>query len=287
MPLVCIVCNSQIDGKEIFRNLYRCKRCSFVFAPVPNTEEEIQHLYANPNYFFGGFEGSDYVDYLKEQRALYKNFKHRLEGVLRYSKNPHEKSLFEIGSGYGFFLDVARSKFKEVRGIDISPQGCHYATQKLGLNVQNEDFLRLSLHKQIFDVFCLWDTLEHLAVPHLYIEKISSHMSKDGLLHITTGDIDSWNAKWRGSKWRLIHPPTHLHYFSKKTLTRLLNKYHFELVQVTYPGNYRTLNAFLKGMIHDNRKGKEIISMMNHLNLLDIPIYLNLFDIMHVVARKA
>ena len=57
-----------------------------------------------------------------------------------------------------------------------------------------------------------------------FIAKIAEVSSPDALLVLTTGDIGSRLARMRGQKWRLIHPPSHLHYFDRVTVTRLLAK---------------------------------------------------------------
>ena len=58
---------------------------------------------------------------------------------------------------------------------------------------------------------CLWDTIEHLAEPEAYLEKIAKSLPVGGWLFLTTGDIGSPMARARGSRWRMIHPPTHLY----------------------------------------------------------------------------
>ena len=55
---------------------------------------------------------------------------------------------------------------------------------------------------------------------------------------MTTGDIGSLMARWRGARWRQIHPPTHLHYFSKLTLAQLLERHGFTVAYAGYDGMY-------------------------------------------------
>ena len=60
----------------------------------------------------------------------------------------------------------------------------------------------------------MWDTIEHLKRPDLFVQKAAADLRPGGLIALTTGDIGSLNARLRGARWRMIHPPTHLHYFS-------------------------------------------------------------------------
>ncbi len=137
------------------------------------------------------------------------------------------------------------------------------------------------MEKDKFDIFCLWDTIEHLREPHLYIKKISEHIKKGGIISLTTGDIDSFVARLQRDRWRLIHPPEHLYYFSRKTISALLEKYGFKVINVKYSGFHRRL-----GLLCSPFRRYAIYKFLESNFISDISIYLNLFDIMHVTARK-
>ncbi len=66
-------------------------------------------------------------------------------------------------------------------------------------------------------------------------------LAPGGHLFITTGDIDSFNARLRGAKWRQIHPPTHVNYFSKRTLALMLERLGFRVAGVETASYYHTL----------------------------------------------
>ena len=233
----CLVC----DGKSFnntLETLSRCNNCGFVTYDMTSTKDSFKEIY-NDDYFSGG----EYHNYIADRDAIQANFKLRLKVLNKYINNNHHK-LFEIGSAYGYFLDSAKHRFDLVSGIDITHEGCMFAQEQLGINVVEGDYLDYACEYKP-DVFCMWDTIEHLPEPDLFIAKISQDISTDGLLCITTGDIDSIVARIRGSKWRLIHPPTHIHYFSKKTITKLLNKYGFEIIHFEHCGFYRSLDLIL------------------------------------------
>jgi predicted TPR repeat methyltransferase len=173
-----------------------------------------------------------------------------------------------------------------VSGFDISQNGVDYAREKLNLDVRNEDFLKYDFHDEQFDVVCLWDTIEHLRDPHLYLEKAGGLMTRGGLIAITTGDIQSLNARWRKEKWRLLHPPTHLHFFSKKSINGMLKRYGFEVIYNKYCGFYRSLDNMAYNLLILRNKKKFIYDFLNSHGLTRSDIYLNLYDIFYVVARK-
>ena len=84
----------------------------------------------------------------------------------------------------------------------------------------------------------------------------------------------------------MIHPPSHLHYFSKKTITQLLEKNHFEVKAVLYKPVYRSVKQIFYSLFLLNKPGTKLREAI----FKRIPekwfIPLNTYDIMHVIARK-
>jgi 2-polyprenyl-3-methyl-5-hydroxy-6-metoxy-1,4-benzoquinol methylase len=261
--------------------LLTCAECKFTTANLTLSEEQLRELYT-ADYF----TGNEYRDYVADRAVIEKQFRRRLKRLLRFVPDASAQSLFEIGCAHGFFLEVARSAFRSLAGIDLSEQAVAYARQNLGLEARSADFLRHQFAVAP-DVICLWDTIEHLARPDLYLRKIADSLPRGGVLTLTTGDLDSWLARARGSKWRQIHPPTHLHYFSRKTLSKLLLRNGFEIECTKSEGMYRRVEsmAYIVLCLKDNRR--QLYSWLRRTRLLDWDLYLNLGDILFVVARKA
>lgn len=275
----CVVCEG-VESAVKFPGILHCPGCGTMKADLSLSDEELARLYSK-NYFFG----EEYSDYLKDRAVLEKNFRLRLK-VLNSFLNPSHRDLLEIGSAYGFFLNLVKERFKTVQGFDLSQSAVEYAKEQLHVDARCEDFLKHDFGSERFDAVCLWDTIEHLRDPHLYIEKISRLTRKGGLIAMTTGDIESVNAKWRGAKWRLMHPPTHLYYFSKRSLARLLTRHGYEVVYHRYGGFYRSLDNTFYNILVLRQKNKPFYDFLKKTGFSDVHFYLNLFDIMYVVARK-
>ena len=167
----------------------------------------------------------------------------------------------------------------EVEGIDITADATMYARDELGLNVVTGDFLYEDFMLERYDVICLWDTIEHLKQPHRYIEKAASLLKPGGFIFLTTGDVGSLNARLRKGSWRMIHPPTHLFFFSKRTLKMLLEKYGLKTVQSKCVTVFRSFGSMVHGLMKKKLKDRY------HL-VYDIPIPLNLGDILFIAAQK-
>jgi hypothetical protein len=132
----------------------------------------------------------------------------------------------------------------------------------------------------------MWDTIEHIRDPHLYIEKISSIVPKDGLLALTTGDIDSLLARLQRDRWCLIHPPTHIHYFSRRTIKCLLRQYGFETIYNRYCGFFRSIDNIAYNLFVLRQKRPYLYNIIKRSGLGRIDFYINLYDIMFVIARR-
>jgi len=275
----CLVCGGICRPSDM-PALLICGSCSFVTTNIELSRDEVERLY-NARYF----AGEEYKDYLAERPLIEAHFRGRLKKIEKHAPDLSRKRLFEIGCAYGFFLAVARERFASVEGIDISVDAVTYASQTLGLAVHAGDFLDYEF-RQNADVVCLWDTIEHLQSPHLYIEKAAAHMNPGGILALTTGDIGSFMARWRGVRWRQIHPPTHLHYFSKATLSRLLQKHGFSIRYFGYEGMYRSLDTMAYIVLMIKRHRPSLYAALKRTGLLKHNLYLNLFDIMFVIADK-
>lgn len=277
--LRCLVCDGSL-GDSILPGLLRCTSCGFVTADLEISTDELRELYS-AKYF----AGEEYRDYVGERPLLEKHFRLRLRTLLRFATRSRDKRLFEIGSAYGFFLSVAREHFLSAQGIDISTDATNYAVSALEVEASAGDFLEHPIGYPL-DVVCLWDTIEHLQHPHLYIERVAAHMPKGGLIAITTGDIDSMVARWRGAKWRQIHPPTHLHYFSKTTLTRLLERHGFTIRHAGSDGVYRSLDTTAYIILNIKHHQPALYSALKKTGLLGWDFYLNMFDIMYVIGER-
>lgn len=278
-PKTCLVCGGAY-AKSKLAGLLSCKTCNFVTADVTVSREDLEGIYS-AKYF----AGEEYKDYVSERRLIEKNFRIRLQTLLNYVPNAPGKRLFEIGSAYGFFLSVAQDHFASVEGIDLSCDAATFAVEKLRLCVHAGDFLEYRIQNKI-DVACLWDTIEHLETPHLYLEKLTAYMDRGGIIAITTGDIRSLVARLRGTKWRQIHPPTHLHYFSRDTLTLLLRKYGFAVRHCGHEGMQRSLDTIAYIILNIKHQRPELYARLKKVGFLRWDIYLNLYDILFVVAEK-
>jgi SAM-dependent methyltransferase len=275
--MACAVC-AKTDYAPLYKGLVQCRQCGFVWADLTISENELKELYAD-NYFFGG----EYRNYLEEEAPLRKDFKRNLGILLKFSKGGR---LLELGSAYGFFLDMARSHFGEVSGVDMNPQASDYAKKTFGLDVRSGDFLEAKLPENNYETIVSWATLEHLQAPDQYVAKINKLLKPGGVFAFTTCDRDSFVPKLRGPKWRLIHPPTHVSYYSRATLERLLTRFGFDVIYTDYIGQNRSIDSVLYAIFCLIYNMPFLYRLAKKLGLTRGTFYLNTFDTVYMVARK-
>ncbi|HSW45114.1 MAG TPA: class I SAM-dependent methyltransferase [Phycisphaerae bacterium] len=273
----CIVCghNRWEPHLEILR---RCVACGFVTA-APNARLDARRLYEGAY-----FKGEEYLDYLADEPFFRRNFRKRLRHVLKWCP---EGRLLEIGSAYGFFLDMAREHYSVV-GFEVNGEAARHARETFKLDVHTSDFLQAGMREVggMLNATVMWDVIEHLERPDRHIALIGKLSRPGAILCLTTGDIGSRLARHRGRKWRLIHPPTHLHYFSRETITRLLANHGFRVVDLRTVGFARSFRQILYSVLALRLGFKGVHEFCRKITPPSRGITLNTLDIMQVTAQK-
>jgi hypothetical protein len=112
-----------------------------------------------------------------------------------------------------------------------------------------------------------------------------------GWFFATTGDIGSPAARRQGQHWRLIHPPTHLQYFSRASVSRFLARHGLRTAHIESEPMYRSLHGTLGGLRLFGRGPLRAAARLATVMVPDavarrVRFPLDLGDIMLVCARK-
>lgn len=275
----CLVCGAAYHASRL-AGLVECEGCGFVSADTNLSETELKALY-DKEYFYGG----EYLDYAEEEKSLRENFRSRIATLAEVVPDLSQRDFLEIGCAFGFFLDEIRSSVRSVAGIDLSAFAVSQARERFQVDAREGSYLDTDFAGK-YGAIAMWDTIEHLARPDLFVAKASCDLNRGGILALTTGDIDSLNARLRGSKWRMIHPPTHLHYFSVRSIKRLLDRHGFDTVHVSHPGVSRNLQSIFYYLCAWGMKQSTLYEVLKRQRFSRLRITVNLFDIMYVIARR-
>lgn len=274
----CAACLSD-KARPYWSGFRRCADCGHVWYESTPDSSALSVIYGR-DYF----HGAEYTDYEQEGPALRRNARARLRRLCR--AHPARAELWEIGCAYGFFLSEASGHFT-ASGCDISEHACAYARQTLGQNAVCGDYSEIVLERPK-EVICLWDTVEHLAHPHRYLAKAYADLAPGGTLALSTGNRGAAVARIRGKRWRMVHPPTHLHYFTGHSISVLLARLGFESVEIRHHAVWRHADG-VGCRLFGQRPGspaEAVYRFFHSHGLLNFYFPMNLFDIMTVYAKK-
>ena len=279
--IACPNCSHSQNHKIYNNTLIACEHCEHIWADLSLDEEQLRVIYAE-NYF----KGEEYADYLSDKLILQTNFQKRLNSLKKLTNPPTFESVLELGCAYGFFGELMLNKNKKYKGYDISEDAITYANQHFGNHFSAENYLTATeVSGSYSDVF-MWDVIEHLPKPSEFIEKLATETKQGGRVYITTGDISAWLPQKQKEKWRMIHPPTHIHYFSKQSISYLLQQNGFEVEKVTYPPVSRSIRVIFYSLFLLNKKPIKFVNWVYNLIPEKLSIRVNTRDIMFVVAKK-
>lgn len=283
----CRICNSKASFKLFTKNnldILRCKVCGLEYTDAAPGPDGLKELYRE-SYFRSGGRGTSYFDYLSEEAAMALNAKRRLAGIERFKTTEAHSKLLDVGCATGFFLKVVSPKWN-ASGVELSDFASSYARDRAGLSVKTGTLKEVSYPDRCFDVITMWDVIEHLPSPLEDLAEARRVMKDDGLLVLTTGDAASFFARMCGRFWHLYNPAQHLSYFSKDTITLLLNKAGFKVIKIERSGSFFTLAYLASGlaMYYTSFISRALHKIVDNTPLKKLKFYVNLGDIMTVYA---
>jgi 2-polyprenyl-3-methyl-5-hydroxy-6-metoxy-1,4-benzoquinol methylase len=280
--LSCPLCGSNeinfFSQKRGYK-LYICASCKLVFiSPTPASLE----VY-DDSYFSGADKGFGYVDYDTDKEPMSPVFHGYLDLVSSFGIK--KGNLLDIGAATGFFMDIARKRGFTVTGVELS----NYAAEKgrnKGLNIVTGDLKSARFLSGSFDIVTMFDVIEHVPDPIGFIAEATRILKKDGLLLINTPDAQSLWARMWGSRWQLIMPPEHIHYFSPENLGNYLSHNGYQVELSTKIGKWFTLQYVFK-MLYKWQGSRLFLTgpfLNKFLSKISLPI--NLRDNFFMIARK-
>ena len=154
---------------------------------------------------------------------------------------PNFTNVLEIGCGQGEFGKLVKQTYKtNYTGIDANPVAAVVAKENLDFVLIGDAFEQIeALPNHSFDLLICNDILEHLATPEILLQKVRIKMKPDASLVCSIPNFRVLN--------NLIHillkkdfkytnddilDKTHLRFFTKKSIIRLLNDNGLNIIEI-------------------------------------------------------
>ncbi|WEK19665.1 MAG: class I SAM-dependent methyltransferase [Candidatus Pedobacter colombiensis] len=147
-------------------------------------------------------------------------------------------TVIDIGGGYGVF-DEELKKIMNINAIVIEPS-MHLAQicRDKGL-VVIEKFMEDILPNELPDgrkCFVSFELFEHLYDPEVFLKNVLEGMQKDDLFIFTTLSGMGLDIQILGEHAKAISPPHHLNFLNPKSVSKLLEKVGFNVLEAKTPG---------------------------------------------------
>jgi 2-polyprenyl-3-methyl-5-hydroxy-6-metoxy-1,4-benzoquinol methylase len=254
-----------------------CNGCSLVFVRNLPTREELERHYA------AGVGDTVYSD---DNTECLKYYYEELRNLIE-SRLPQRGRVLDVGCSGGWFLDSMKGW--ECHGNEIIPEYAEFARRRHGANIVTGRFEDYPLRENYFDVITLQDVFDHFPDPVAVLEKCHRMLRPGGEIVIKVHDISCLYAKLTGKTFYAIVPPSHLFYYDKTTLARILAKTGFEMTDSRFIAHILKLRTvFLRLSKSDKNSLLYRMSMgLSDSAIGALKIRKNLHDVITVFAVKS
>lgn len=284
--MTCPLCRAEGPRPSFTKNghaVWLCRSCENEFVhPRP---ADISGYYSI-DYFRGNREKFGYTDYAAEAAFQRRNFRRRaarLSALL-----PEGGRALDVGCATGDFLAELGPRW-EKRGVEVSAELLKEHPAPPEVRVFVGEFEDFPVSEGPFDAVTLFDVLDHVLDPKAVLAKAAGLLRPGGVLAVLQGDRSSLFARLLGRRWYIYIPPTHLWFFSRRGLSRLLEEHGLAPELVEYEPRFASVElclfrlsyiAPLFGLV------ERLYRAVRGTALGRLGVRFNFRDVMTVYARK-
>ncbi len=180
----------------------------------------MQEAYRQSSYYEGGACGYADTSYTAQESALRATFKRLLHNLAKRGLTGGD--LLEVGCGYGYLLDEARSLFDRRVGTEFSAQGAEIAGAT-GAEVFVGGIEEVPAERK-FDCVIATQVIEHVYEPLTFLGQLASRTKPGGHIIVATPDIGGVLRRVMGRRWPSFKAPEHVLYFDFRALASLMTR---------------------------------------------------------------
>ncbi len=254
-------------------DIVRCTRCGHMQLAQFPTEEDLSEAY-------GEAESDDYIGEEEGQRATARAILERIEHQVAPG------ALLDLGCWVGFLLDEAGKRGWSVTGVEPSEFASAYARDRLGLDVRTEGLFDAELEPASYDSVFMGDVIEHLPAAGDALDRIAGLLAPNGVLALALPDAGSRLARAMGKRWWSVIP-THVHYFTRASITALLVRHGYRVVSISTQPKTFTAGYYLGRLGgYSDALGRAVVGTAGAVGVRDRLWTPDFRDRMLVIARR-
>lgn len=193
-------------------------------------------------------------------------------------------ALLDIGCWTGSLLDAAVALGWSAEGIEPSDWAAGRARER-GHRVTVGVLGDVPTERADHQVVTCCDVLEHLVDPGAALDDIAGLLEPGGLLFATVPDAGSAAARILGHRWWSVLP-MHVQYFTRRSLSRLLEAHGFEVLAVRTHPKVFTRRYYAERLAEFLPAGGGAVAAVARRRWADAPFAPDLHDRIAVIARR-
>jgi SAM-dependent methyltransferase len=187
-------------------------------------------------------------------------------GVLRLLGDRGGLDVLDVGCGFATTSEHIQKRGNRVTGIESSAAALPRARARIAevvhADLQNLETVRAGLGGRQFDMVILADVLEHLAWPEGVLRSYREFLKPGGSIIVSLPNIGLWSVRLSLLAGRFEYADTgvldrtHLRFFTRRTMRRLLAQAGFTPFRSTYnPGIVRPFVPLAKKLLAPKEEG--------------------------------
>jgi 2-polyprenyl-3-methyl-5-hydroxy-6-metoxy-1,4-benzoquinol methylase len=194
--------------------------------------------------------------------------------------------LLEIGSQAGVLLRAAEDRGWTASGIEPSRWAVSTGRSTFNVNLINGSLESADYPPESFECIVMVDVLEHLVDPLVALQRCRPWLTKDGILALSTVNMDTLAAKVLGTHWPGFMD-MHLTYFTTTALREYLRRSQFRWLTARADTRSFSLGYVGSRLQHNGWALRTAGRMINLPLIRRIPLSFPTRDLILVVAAAS
>lgn len=259
-PMRCICClSNKIKPGPFNKNIFFCcQDCGFLFKAISESHEQGTHLVKH-------YENIDPHETVAYSKQAFFNL------ALKHLPSPgnKNKSILDVGCGYGYFLALADKRGWQTSGVEIAGEAVRRSREiAVGSNIFHGTLKQASFPDDSFDAITLWDVLVFTENPAEDLRECFRILKDRGKIGIRVRNITFQKMAYRlfapfkgiAARMSLKRPYVfHRYCYSGKSVQQLLLRLGFTNIQSSNsPLTQGYRHTHIKGLI---QIGKHFINV--------------------------
>ena len=237
VEVACPACDGQATRPDFERDGFhfvRCQSCDTLYINPRPTAQLLGEFYTSSkgiNYW------NDTIFPASEEARRAHIFAPRAERVVELARRHGAAlgTLVDVGAGFGTFCEEVKRTGAFERVVAVEPSRRLAATcRRKGVETVEQTIEEA--HLEGVSVITNFELVEHLFSPREFLAGCARALPVGGLLILTTPNIRGFDLAVLGKLSDNVMGPDHVNYFHPASLSLLLGRVGFEVLEVATPG---------------------------------------------------